>query len=132
MTSKWQLLWHCDTVAAENVRGWTRLNRARACSSRGLALETPDYFFFQAEDGIRDLIVTGVQTCALPILALITPRAPSNGWCEPPIAASSFESAIIVCGVPHTIAPSTSTTSSHLVYGRNRSAPGIRPIPIQR
>src|SRR5438874_9921213 len=26
-------------------------------------------FFFQAEDGIRDLYVTGVQTCALPILA---------------------------------------------------------------
>src|SRR5206468_7873815 len=25
--------------------------------------------FFQAEDGIRDLIVTGVQTCALPISA---------------------------------------------------------------
>src|SRR5712664_1918942 len=25
------------------------------------------HFFFQAEDGIRDLIVTGVQTCALPI-----------------------------------------------------------------
>src|SRR2546428_6446352 len=24
-------------------------------------------FFFQAEDGIRDLTVTGVQTCALPI-----------------------------------------------------------------
>src|SRR2546430_11057987 len=28
-------------------------------------------FFFQAEDGIRDLTVTGVQTCALPILATI-------------------------------------------------------------
>src|SRR5206468_8079184 len=27
-------------------------------------------FFFQAEDGIRDLIVTGVQTCALPILEI--------------------------------------------------------------
>src|SRR5438105_13267333 len=26
------------------------------------------YFFFQAEDGIRDPLVTGVQTCALPIL----------------------------------------------------------------
>src|SRR3712207_8119579 len=25
-------------------------------------------FFFQAEDGIRDIGVTGVQTCALPIL----------------------------------------------------------------
>src|SRR5690349_9051416 len=28
-------------------------------------------FFFQAEDGIRDLYVTGVQTCALPILTKI-------------------------------------------------------------
>src|SRR5699024_70009 len=27
------------------------------------------HFFFQAEDGIRDRNVTGVQTCALPILA---------------------------------------------------------------
>src|SRR5690349_25166091 len=27
------------------------------------------YFFFQAEDGIRGLYVTGVQTCALPICA---------------------------------------------------------------
>src|SRR6266496_4819074 len=27
------------------------------------------FFFFQAEDGIRDLYVTGVQTCALPICA---------------------------------------------------------------
>src|SRR5690349_22137234 len=28
-------------------------------------------FFFQAEDGIRDLYVTGVQTCALPILLAV-------------------------------------------------------------
>src|SRR2546430_6194352 len=28
------------------------------------------FFFFQAEDGIRDLTVTGVQTCALPIFFL--------------------------------------------------------------
>src|SRR2546429_2440503 len=27
------------------------------------------FFFFQAEDGIRDVAVTGVQTCALPIYA---------------------------------------------------------------
>src|SRR3712207_8630921 len=27
------------------------------------------FFFFQAEDGIRDIGVTGVQTCALPIFA---------------------------------------------------------------
>src|SRR5690349_24152959 len=31
------------------------------------------FFFFQAEDGIRDLYVTGVQTCALPILAALGP-----------------------------------------------------------
>src|SRR2546422_2442448 len=30
-----------------------------------------DFFFFQAEDGIRDVAVTGVQTCALPISQLI-------------------------------------------------------------
>src|SRR2546422_10499246 len=35
-------------------------------------------FFFQAEDGIRDVAVTGVQTCALPI---------SWTW-APPIAAT--------------------------------------------
>src|SRR5690606_39960213 len=29
------------------------------------------FFFFQAEDGIRDFHVTGVQTCALPIFALV-------------------------------------------------------------
>src|SRR5260221_11662078 len=33
------------------------------------------FFFFQAEDGIRDHCVTGVQTCALPIYA---PMAESN------------------------------------------------------
>src|SRR2546430_6217313 len=31
-------------------------------------------FFFQAEDGIRDLTVTGVQTCALPIFAVHAQR----------------------------------------------------------
>src|SRR5256884_86720 len=37
-------------------------------------------FFFQAEDGIRNVAVTGVQTCALPIFAthLKTTRLPSR------------------------------------------------------
>ena len=29
------------------------------------------FFFFQAEDGIRDYKVTGVQTCALPIFSIM-------------------------------------------------------------
>src|SRR2546422_4034735 len=31
------------------------------------------FFFFQAEDGIRDVAVTGVQTCALPISGVVSP-----------------------------------------------------------
>src|SRR2546425_10273649 len=40
------------------------------------------FFFFQAEDGIRDKLVTGVQTCALPISLRVrlspAPRAPDE------------------------------------------------------
>src|SRR2546422_1432173 len=38
------------------------------------------FFFFQAEDGIRDVAVTGVQTCALPISRFLggRPREPSE------------------------------------------------------
>src|SRR5690606_40839142 len=36
------------------------------------------FFFFQAEDGIRDFHVTGVQTCALPILPISRMRLRSR------------------------------------------------------
>src|SRR3712207_7874723 len=43
--------------------------------------------FFQAEDGIRDIGVTGVQTCALPICPLARvdtgPDLPGRGACPP-------------------------------------------------
>src|SRR5436189_4598930 len=42
------------------------------------------FFFFQAEDGIRDTSVTGVQTCALPILgrnASAWMTTPNRGPC---------------------------------------------------
>src|SRR2546429_3342725 len=45
---------------------------------RPLASLYVSFFFFQAEDGIRDVAVTGVQTCALPI----SPR-----WCASSAAA---------------------------------------------
>src|SRR2546428_8954212 len=44
------------------------------------------FFFFQAEDGIRDLIVTGVQTCALPIS-----RAPTLGLTTRNLTVSAAE-----------------------------------------
>src|SRR5215217_8439502 len=37
-------------------------------------------FFFQAEDGIRDIGVTGVQTCALPIWPRTGPRSRRWWW----------------------------------------------------
>src|SRR5205823_8170052 len=40
------------------------------------------FFFFQAEDGIRDKLVTGVQTCALPI-SLGGDRERGSGSLEP-------------------------------------------------
>src|SRR5256714_1348624 len=42
------------------------------------------FFFFQAEDGIRDKLVTGVQTCALPIFA----SDGAGGYCWPDFAVS--------------------------------------------
>src|SRR3712207_8065734 len=44
------------------------------------------FFFFQAEDGIRDIGVTGVQTCALPISArflLVGTMNPEEGELRP-------------------------------------------------
>src|ERR1039457_3071051 len=61
-------------------------------------------FFFQAEDGIRDYKVTGVQTCALPIYfrarryRIETPLARGllapefrPSWSSPPRASETFE-----------------------------------------
>src|SRR5437868_14259382 len=40
------------------------------------------FFFFQAEDGIRDRNVTGVQTCALPICIGKVIKGGRRGWGE--------------------------------------------------
>src|SRR5688500_20317536 len=42
------------------------------------------FFFFQAEDGIRDYRVTGVQTCALPICLRDPGRDPGPAQDRPP------------------------------------------------
>src|SRR5256885_9711678 len=45
------------------------------------------FFFFQAEDGIRDYKVTGVQTCALPISGEVVGQAVRGAEREVPVAA---------------------------------------------
>src|SRR5215469_1457512 len=67
-----------DTWITSRVR--TELAFNPDVRSVNYTIET--FFFFQAEDGIRDLYVTGVQTCALPISkswARRCPRHPVTG-----------------------------------------------------
>src|SRR5256885_4935999 len=68
-----------DDFAAELRGSLAPLNAAQALADAGLYAELLSYLskrspdellFFQAEDGIRDYKVTGVQTCALPISSL--------------------------------------------------------------
>src|SRR5256885_11778385 len=51
------------------------------------------FFFFQAEDGIRDYKVTGVQTCALPNPISRDSGAVAFIWQTPPESAASFNDA---------------------------------------
>src|SRR2546430_9995521 len=85
--------WNSDMASAYNNQSWWqrkaldkniisfRAGGALDSIGMGICFTMPDsmvsvfndpgikscIFFFQAEDGIRDLTVTGVQTCALPI-----------------------------------------------------------------
>src|SRR5690625_5681058 len=54
------------------------------------------FFFFQAEDGIRDGHVTGVQTCALPICAPPRKAASSPISTDQPSASASSSSIMSV------------------------------------
>src|SRR5215211_4359424 len=77
------------------------------------------FFFFQAEDGIRDHCVTGVQTCALPISApgatslprIITPNA------NPALAADAGAAGYRIIGVEVGAAPSVTTAYSLVALG---------------
>src|SRR2546423_9203783 len=61
------------------------------------------FFFFQAEDGIRDKLVTGVQTCALPIspsLQAALPGTPSAAACKDGVDGIGFDSTTNTIIVP--------------------------------
>src|SRR6266542_3404889 len=49
------------------------------------------FFFFQAEDGIRDATVTGVQTCALPIFGMRDEAQEGTGPTWQPVPVRSEE-----------------------------------------
>src|SRR5690606_40668312 len=84
------------------------------------------FFFFQAEDGIRDFHVTGVQTCALPIST--RPRAPSTASGSPSGdgGASSRSTPRRRC------ASSTATRSEERRVGKERSHPRAGEAQLHR
>src|SRR2546429_3169391 len=58
------------------------------------------FFFFQAEDGIRDVAVTGVQTCALPISFQGTAQAYQDSLSNQPVLIITALAAVyIVLGI---------------------------------
>src|SRR5256886_13664099 len=74
-------------------------------------------FFFQAEDGIRDLTVTGVQTCALPIC-----------WAAN-LASASVEPAATICPAPLRLA-GYSSAASIAATTSSGSPPRTAAIPV--
>src|SRR3712207_7999955 len=56
------------------------------------------FFFFQAEDGIRDIGVTGVQTCALPIFAVEAGVVSGRDWEDALDALPWEEGEVLVVG----------------------------------
>src|SRR2546427_6215549 len=68
------------------------------------------FFFFQAEDGIRDLTVTGVQTCALPIL-VADRQGRASGVRELVLVTAHLDS-INIAGGPSANAPGADDNAS--------------------
>src|SRR5438105_4682549 len=96
-------------------------------------------FFFQAEDGIRDPLVTGVQTCALPICSAtvsITAQTPASatGSFEPTPNSrldvsrvrTSAETSPMPTPLATTVIPCTTISRST----RTRLPPSARRMPI--
>src|SRR5438067_11646317 len=88
------------------------------------------FFFFQAEDGIRDRNVTGVQTCALPILspdgnemAFVTE---DRLWTVPMDGAGGATGPPRDITADHPESPRWEGDSQHLVY---QTPLGLRRVP---
>src|SRR5256885_8387949 len=73
------------------------------------------FFFFQAEDGIRDYKVTGVQTCALPISSQLTDRQLN----DPRLLLQLLRWQVELCG------PNFEMVANNLYLGFRRGVAGL-------
>src|SRR2546430_5751511 len=83
------------------------------------------FFFFQAEDGIRDLTVTGVQTCALPISRRKSGRARAAAPARLPRRQSRAARRAVVDGPAPGPARSRRSTRSLVAAGRCRDRKSV-------
>src|SRR3712207_9336362 len=83
------------------------------------------FFFFQAEDGIRDIGVTGVQTCALPISSARSGKKVMERWrtCSGRAGGRS-SSSTLDCALP----PSSTPDRERGVLGKSVDLGGRRII----
>src|SRR2546429_932658 len=99
-----------------NVRRQSRLD---------LFLVRCHFFFFQAEDGIRDVAVTGVQTCALPIYAAAEEPAAVIVYVESEVDAR-----------PKCVRPVNPRDVVHELWRGDRTLcvwrQAVRPVDVQR
>src|SRR3989475_4928793 len=97
------------------------------------------FFFFQAEDGIRDLTVTGVQTCALPISSLrelvddaAEIRRIDAAACGPEVTLSSPRAAGATGVVPSTCWPPSAAAAWVVDRALRATVPQRRPARYRR
>src|SRR5215510_2223413 len=79
------------------------------------------FFFFQAEDGIRDGHVTGVQTCALPISTCVTGPAVPLNWVPLMFSPSTSNS----------VAPVERFTRARPLRATQANVPALIVVPTQ-
>src|SRR5699024_11838702 len=87
------------------------------------------FFFFQAEDGIRDRNVTGVQTCALPIYA--DARSVLTGWTAPDAGQEELRSSYLAHLEEHGDAMRRECLPGHLRSEERRVGKEGRPRRAQ-
>src|SRR5690554_7240167 len=77
------------------------------------------FFYFQAEDGIRDADVTGVQTCALPFLGIpVIPTTATTGEGLEALKDAAIRVALGQLRPRPTPVPQTAGEPATLLYGR--------------
>src|SRR5215467_4026130 len=90
------------------------------------------FFFFQAEDGIRDYKVTGVQTCALPISCRLVRLTATRGWPYPVATAPHPRCPAVRVGGGHCDIASIGRRDNALYAGRTRGKSASAPAPAAR